>query len=94
MFRFIARQAPELVEHAATIQAIPLRRTATPAMAYLEKHEIDAMLCVPDRARAQGRRDYALLLFLYNTGARASEAARVTVADLAPDTLSVRLDGK
>ena len=63
-------------------------------MAYLEKHEIDAMLSVPDRARAQGRRDYALLLFLYNTGARASEAARATVADLAPDTLSVRLDGK
>ena len=55
-------------------------------MAYLEKHEIDAMLSVPDRARAQGRRDYALLLFLYNTGARASEAARATVADLAPDT--------
>ena len=31
---------------------------------------------------------------LYNTGARASEAARVTVADLAPDIRSVRLDGK
>ena len=94
LFRFIGRQAPELVEHATTIHAIPPRRTAVPAMAYLEKHEIDAMLSVPDRARAQGRRDYALLLFLYNTGARASEAARATVADLAPDTLSVRLDGK
>ena len=41
------------------------RLCAVPAMAYLEKHEIDAMLSVPDRARAQGRRDYALLLFLY-----------------------------
>ena len=94
LFRFVARQAPELVEHAATIQAIPPRRTAVPAMAYLDKHEIDAMLGVPDQARAQGRRDYALLLFLYNTGARASEAARVAVADLALDTRSVRLDGK
>ena len=47
LFRFIARQAPELVEHAATIHAIPPRRTAVPAMAYLEKHEIDAMLSVP-----------------------------------------------
>ena len=65
LFRFIARQAPELVEHAATIHAIPPRRTAVPAMAYLEKHEIDAMLSVPDCARVQGRRDYALLLFLY-----------------------------
>ena len=32
LFRFIARQAPELVEHAATIHAIPPRRTAVPAM--------------------------------------------------------------
>ena len=94
LFRFIARQAPELIDHAATIHAIPPRRTIVPTMAYLEKHEIDAMLSVPDRTRAQGRRDYALLLFLYNTGARASEAAQVTVADLSLDTLSVRLNGK
>jgi site-specific recombinase XerD len=31
-------------------------------------------------------RDYALLLFLYNTGARAAEAARLTVADLSLDS--------
>ena len=94
LFRFIARQAPELVGHAATIQAIPPRRTIVPTMAYLEKLEVDAMLSVPDRTRAQGQRDHALLLFLYNTGARASEAAQVTVADLSLDTLSVRLNGK
>ena len=41
-----------------------------------------ALLAVPNRRAAQGFRDYALLLFLYNTGARASEAARLTVADL------------
>lgn len=70
LFRFIGRLVPELVEHAAQVQAIPLRRTAVPAMPYLDKHEIDAVLAVPDRRRAQGRRDYALLLFLYNTGAR------------------------
>ena len=88
LFRFIARQAPEFVDHAATIQAIPPRRTTVPAMAYLEKHEIDAMLSVPDRSRAQGRRDYALLLFLYNTGARASEAARVP--DRGPSARALR----
>ena len=82
LFRFVGRLVPELVDHAAQIQAIPLRRTATPVMPYLDKHEMDALLAVPDRGRAQGRRDYALLLFLYNTGARASEAAELTVADL------------
>ena len=64
-------------------------------MAYLEKDEMDALLGAPDQATAQGRRDYAALLFLYNTGARASEAINVGVADLelahAP---SVKLWGK
>lgn len=95
LFRFIGRLVPELIDHATQIQAIPLRRTATPVMPYLDKHEVDALLAVPDRARAQGRRDYALLLLLYNTGARATEAAQVTVADLTLDTSpSARFDGK
>jgi integrase/recombinase XerD len=95
LFRFIGRLIPDLVEHAAQIQAIPLRRTIMPDMTYLDKHEIDALLAVPDHRRAQGRRDYALLLLLYNTGARATEVAQLTVADinlgLSP---SVRLYGK
>jgi integrase/recombinase XerD len=95
LFRFIGRLVPELVDHAAQIQAIPLRRTAAPVMPYLDKHEIDALLAAPDRRRAQGRRDYALLLFLYNTGARATEAAQVTVVDLSLGTSpSARFDGK
>lgn len=95
LFRFIGRLVPELVDHAAQIQAIPLRRTATPVMPYLDKHEMDALLAVPDRGRAQGRRDYTLLLFLYNTGARASEAAEVTIAHLSLGTSpSARFHGK
>ena len=43
----------------------------------------------------QGQRDYALLLFLYNTGARASEAAHLTIRDLNLGTSpSVRILGK
>ena len=95
MFRFIATLVPELVDQAAQVRAIPLRRTAVPAVPYLDKHEIDAVLSVPDRRRAQGRRDYALLLFLYNTGARASEAAQLAVADLSLGSApSARFDGK
>jgi len=95
LFRFIGRLVPELVDHAAQIQAIPLRRTAAPVMSYLDKHEMAALLAVPDCHRALGRRDYALLLLLYNTGARATEAAQVTVADLNLGTSpSVRFHGK
>jgi site-specific recombinase XerD len=95
LLRFISRHVPELVEQASQIQSIAARRTVTPSMPYLEKQEIDALLAVPNRQRPQGRRDYAVLLFLYNTGARASEAAAVTIADLTfTPSASVRLLGK
>ncbi len=95
LFRFVGRQVPELVELATQVQGVPLRRAVSPPMAYLEKAELDALLAAPDRRRPQGQRDYALLLFLYNTGARAGEAAGTTVGALqlgAPP--AVRLLGK
>jgi integrase/recombinase XerD len=82
LFHFIASKIPELADHIAPIHAIPLRRSAAPPLAFLEKAEIDALLAVPDRGQAQGQRDHALLLFLYNTGARASEAAELTIGAL------------
>jgi site-specific recombinase XerD len=51
-------------------------------MNYLEKHEMDALLDAPDRSSIQGSRDYAMLLFLYNTGARADEVAQTKIGDL------------
>lgn len=95
LFRFVGRAVPELVEQASQLQAVPLRRVDHPAMPYLEKAEVDALLATPDRRRPQGQRDYALLLFLYNTGARADEAAHLTrgALDLGRPA-SVRLLGK
>jgi integrase/recombinase XerD len=43
---------------------------------------LDALLAAPDVRMEQGRRDYALLLFLYNSGARVSEATQVAIGDL------------
>jgi site-specific recombinase XerD len=40
------------------------------------------LLASPDRTSAAGRRDTALLWFLYNTGARAQEVVQVRVADV------------
>ena len=96
LFRFVARQIPELIEQATQLQTIPLRRTTQPTVTYLEKDELDALLATPDRSSLQGQRDYALLLFLYNTGARASEAAHTHVGALHLDTspAAVRFLGK
>ena len=95
LFRFIGRQEPALVEQAARIQGIPFRRAPNPAMPYLDKAEIEALLAAPNRHHPQGRRDYAMLVFLYNSGARASAAAGTNVCDLRLDAApSVFIHGK
>jgi len=95
LFHFVSQCVPELVDLAAQVEALPLRKTILPTIPYLEKEEMDALLAAPDRRRPQGQRDYALLLFLYNTGARADEAAHLTVGDLNLGTSpSVRILGK
>ena len=43
---------------------------------------MDALLAAPDVRTRQGARDHALLLFLYNSGARVTEAAALRVSDL------------
>jgi integrase/recombinase XerD len=80
--RFIAENSPEHLEWSGQVQTIHLKKHAPTPMNYLEKHEMNALLSAPDRSKAQGFRDYSLLLFLYNTGARVSEACRLTVGDL------------
>jgi site-specific recombinase XerD len=95
LFSYIGRRVPELLEGAAQIKSIPRRRAATPMLPYLEKNEMHALLETPDRECRQGQRDYALLLFLYNTGARAQEAASATVGDIEFGTSAcIRIHGK
>lgn len=86
--RFIGECSPEYIAWCSEIRMIPFKKTSKPTMAYLEKPEMDALLNAPDRRTAIGFRDYALLLFLYNTGTRANEAAHVTVGDLDLDQSS------
>jgi site-specific recombinase XerD len=98
--RFIGERCPERIEWCGQLRAIPFKRAAKTPIAYLDKPEMDALLAAPDRNATQGHRDYALLLFLYNTGARADEAAHVTIGDLhlahvpQRDHSSVQIHGK
>ena len=79
---FIGERSPEHLSWCAQIRSIPFKKSGHRPIGYLEKREIDALLAAPDRASRLGSRDHALLLFLYNTGARADEAAQLTVGDL------------
>jgi integrase/recombinase XerD len=98
--RFVALHSPEHLAWCAEICAIPFKKCTQTPVTYLEKVEIDALLAAPNLGSAQGRRDHLLLLFLYNTGTRADEAAQVLVRDLnlanvpSRDLSWVRIRGK
>lgn len=93
--RFIGMRSPAHIAWCAEIRATPFKKTAKTGIGYLEKAEMDALLVEPDRRAPLGDRDHALLLFLYNSGARADEAARLTIDSLQLGTpSSVRLHGK
>ena len=55
------------------ILALPAKREDKKLVGYLTREEIDALLAIPNRSKWVGRRDYALLLTMYNSGARVSE---------------------
>jgi site-specific recombinase XerD len=97
--RFISEYSPQHVGWAGEIRTVPFKKTMRKLVSYLEKPEVEALRAVPDRTTTQGQRNYALLLFLYNSGARASEAANLCIADLElgtrpPLAASVRILGK
>jgi len=80
--RFVSSRNPAHVEWCGHIRAIASKKSMSPPVGWLTRTEMEAMLAVPDRKTSRGRREYALLLFLYNTGARVSEATRLKVRDL------------
>jgi site-specific recombinase XerD len=52
-----------------------VKRTDTKVRIYLTREEFEAILAVCDQKEWRGRRNYALLMTMYNTGARVSEVA-------------------
>ena len=80
--RFVGSRDPAQVEWCGHIRAIASKRSMPPPVGWLTRAEMEAMLATPDRKTKRGRSEYALLLFLYNTGARVSEATQLRVRDL------------
>ena len=80
--RFVAAQHPEHLEICQRLLAVPFKRAWVRVVDYLEEDEIAAMLAAADRTTAAGRRDYALMLVMFNTGARVQEILDVRPRDL------------
>jgi site-specific recombinase XerD len=79
---YIGEHSPEHIAWCGQIRSVPFKKTVKPHIHYLEKPEVDALLTAAKGETLQAQRDYALLLFLYNSGARVSEAVHLSIGNL------------
>jgi integrase/recombinase XerD len=94
-FDYLGCEHPDHLDQSQRVLSIPFKRTTHRSVEYLEADELRAILASIDRSTAAGRRDYALITLLFNTGARVQEVVSLKTTDLrltAPP--SVRLLGK
>lgn len=88
--RYISLSDPQYLFWYTRLRNIPIKRVGPkeldgkviPEILYLEKDEMKTLLSMPDKTTPQGARDYALMMFLYNSGARASEAVNLRIQDI------------
>lgn len=95
-FRLVALRVPDSLGQVTRVMAIPVKHGDKRLVSYLTRDEVKALLAAPDRTTWSGRRDHALLLTLYNSGARVSEvtALRREQVRLDPAGPCLELHGK
>jgi site-specific recombinase XerD len=94
-YRFVATHHCEMLVEAERVEAIPYKRASPAPTHYLELEEIDRLFQMLATRGGLALRDRALLMLLYNTGARVQEVADLRVGDVDLDgPLRVRLHGK
>jgi integrase/recombinase XerD len=81
-FGYVAEREPRVLDICQRIASIPVKRTTHKTEAYLERDEILHILGSIDRSTQLGQRDYLLVRFLFETGARAQEVAGVKCSSL------------
>jgi site-specific recombinase XerD len=80
--KHLLRHDPAHADQYARILSLPAKRTPHVQPDYLEPEQFRLILDQVDMSTSLGLRDGALLLFLYNTGARVSEALQVRWSSL------------
>jgi site-specific recombinase XerD len=95
--RFLGLNFPEHLAQAQRLISVPFKRTGTREIHHLEFSEIQTILRNIDLNSSDGYRDFVLLSFLFNTGARVSEVVGLQACDLrlaAPATVLLRGKGR
>lgn len=81
-FEYLASRTPEAMAVAERVAAIPTKRAPLKETRFLDRDEVGALFAKLPKNGSSANRDRALLLFLYNTGARVQEVADLRVSNL------------
>ena len=93
--QFAAAKEPSILVLAQRVLAIPMKRYRRPLLGHLERREVEAIISAPDQNTWSGRRDRAMLLAMYNTGARVSEVCTMKRSDMtAGGACTIKIHGK
>lgn len=94
-FRYAALCDPTALPTIQRVLAIPTKRSERPALGFLSRDEMEALLAAPDCSTWSGQRDRVMLATFYNTGARVSEIIGLQIRDVTLDrSPCVRIHGK
>ncbi len=77
LFGYIASRERQMLGTCRQVAAIPAKRAAPAQTRFLERDEVEALFRSLPRKGRLALRDRALLLFLYNTGARVTPEVRL-----------------
>lgn len=93
-FRFLQHREPAALNQIRRVLAIPFKKTDTRLVAHLDKEELQALLDAPDPTTREGIRDRAMLHLAVCAGLRVSELTGLRIADVAVQSMSIRVLGK
>ncbi len=93
-FKYLSIHYPSVENQARRIMGIPVKKVPSTEEDFLTRQELDVLLAQPKTGSSDGIRDLAILNFLYNTGARASEAAAARLSWIDLPARIVTITGK
>lgn len=94
-FEYVGRRMPEQLHVCERVAAIPTKRTPLAEMRFMDREEIRTLFAHLPREGRYALRDRAMLLLLYNTGARVQEVADLRIEHVTlTSPAHVRLHGK
>jgi len=81
-FRYAQTEYPEILFESQKILGIPFKKKHQPVIEHLSMKQLGLLFEQPDCSTCKGRRDLALMVTLYDTGARIQELIDLKVCDL------------